>query len=53
MGIARDKRTGQTWMWPPEEENDANEEFGVAPDDKPTRSCPTAPWTDAGRPSRK
>ena len=34
MGIARDKRTGQTWMWPPEEENDANEEFGVAPDDK-------------------
>ena len=33
MGIARDKRTGQTWMWPLEEEVDANEEFGVSPDD--------------------
>lgn len=33
MGIARDKRTGQTWMWPLEEENDSNEEFGMAPDD--------------------
>ena len=33
MGIARDKRTGQTWMWPLEEEIDSNEEFGMAPDD--------------------
>lgn len=34
MGVARDKRTGQTWMWPLEEEADANEEFGMSPDDK-------------------
>ena len=33
MGVARDKRTGQTWMWPLDEEIDANEEFGVAPED--------------------
>ncbi|WP_281775258.1 hypothetical protein [Bifidobacterium ruminantium] len=34
MGIARDKRTGQTWMWPLGEEINVNEEFGMAPEDK-------------------
>lgn len=32
MGVARDKRTGQTWMWPMDEERDRNMEFGVAPE---------------------
>lgn len=32
MGVARDKRTGQTWMWPMGEERDHNMEFGVAPE---------------------
>ena len=31
MGVIRDKRTGQKWMWPLLEEQDANDEVGMAP----------------------